>query len=420
METSQEETLMVFPYEWVYKDSYTDEDNLAIHAWCLDKNSVPYFLRIEDFPILCYVELPQYVNNRFTIWTEDMARVIYNYLVWRLEGADHSPFGFLFSYKKKTYYYFGEVSYPMIMLRFKNMESMKHCENLLNYPIRTKRFGNLKCRMWESKIPPIRKMLTNQRMSYSQWFTVKGKKVDADYRISSVENEYIVQFQTMEAVPNDICDGWRINFRVLAFDIECYSDNKRMFPDAWCAKHQAYIISCIYQVSGYRDTRKRYAIILGKCSEIPKERLDNTSLIHVESEEELIDKFAELIMKLDPEIVTGYNIFGFDYMYLHIRLIQRMLEWPVMGRIPAEKAVMEDQEWNSGAYGHNIIYDLKMNGRINVDLLPIIRRDHKLLKYTLDYVAGHFLNAHKHDITAMDIFVCIKKVSRHIIQSIFQ
>ena len=399
---STEEILTLFPYEWVVKDTYTDDDKVAIHVWSLDKDSNPYLLRIEDFPVLCYLELPMVVQGQYKAWSQYMAKQVMGYLNFRL--GDHATIGYTLRYMKKTYYYVGEMTYPMILLKFKSLDAMRHCENIVKYPLKIKNLGSINCSLWESKIPIVRKLLTNQEMSYSQWFTVRAEQVESDLQISSLKKEYIGKWRTMKAIPIDICDTWRIYPRILAFDIECYSDNKRVFPDAWCAKHVAYMISCIFQTYNQLETRKRYAIILGPCAQIPEDKLENTEIIHVNSEEELVNAFAELILRKDPEIVTGYNIFGFDYKYLHIRLIQQLHEWPIMGRLLGEKAIMKDQEWSSGAYGHQIIYDLKMDGRINVDLLPIIRRDYKLLKYNLNFVAQHFIGAHKHDITAPDMF----------------
>jgi len=399
---SEEEILTLFPYEWVEKDEYTDDDRIAIHVWCMDQDSKPYFLRIEDFPVLCYVELPMILQGQYRQWNNSMAKKFMSYLNYRLK--EHAAIDYNLLYMKKTYYYMGELTYPMLLLKFKSLKALRHCENILKYTLNTKDFGYIKCNIWEHKIPTTRKLLTNQYMSYSEWFTVRGKKVESDLRLSSLDEEYIVQWKTIRPIPTEICDKWRIYPRILSFDIECYSDNKRVFPDAWCVKHVAYMISCIFQVYNRVETRMRYAIILGPCADIPKEKLCNTEIIHVETEEELVNAFADLILTRDPEIITGYNIFGFDYKYLHVRLIQQLLEWPVMGRLLGEKAVMKDQEWSSGAYGHQIIYDLKMDGRINVDLLPIIKRDYKLLKYTLDFVAEHFLGSHKHDITAPDMF----------------
>nr|QBK92039.1 MAG: DNA polymerase elongation subunit family B [Pithovirus LCPAC304] len=397
--------LTVFPYEWVVKDEYTDEGHIAIHVWCLDRDSKPYFLRIEDFPVTCYVELPTIVYGRPFQWNRIAAQKVVAYLNFRLNGAqDHAPIGHSLTFRKKTYYYLGEGLYPMLLLQFKSIQALNHCQNLLKYPLKTREYGTLRCHVWESKIPIVRKLLTGQHMSFSQWFTVQGDYVEESLRISTMDDEYVVDSRTMEPIPHEVCDGWRVYPRILAFDIECYSDNKRIFPSAWHATHVAYMISCIYQVYNHRSTRKRYAIILGPCAEIPSSRLENTEIIHVTTEYELVKAFGKLVLKTDPEIVTGYNIFGFDYKYLHERLTQKMYEWPMMGRLPDGKTVMDNNEWSSGAYGLNVIYDLKMDGRINIDLLPIIRRDYKLLKYTLDFVSNYFLGTRKHDITAPDMF----------------
>jgi len=410
MSVSKSVKLTVFPYEFVVKDTYTDDDSVAIHVWCLDKHSKPAFLRIEDFPAFCYVELPVIVNNTDFTWNKSRVKKLYDYFCFRLGKSDrnpkdHSPIGYKLEFRKKTYYYYNDDKHPMMMVKFKSLDAMRHFENILKYPLNTgKRFGTIKCQAWETKIPIVRKLLTNQGMSYSQWFTVNATPIEEFERKSTVKAEYKIDWRSISPINLEISEKFRIYPKILAFDIECYSDDKRVFPNQWHAKHVAYMISCIYQVYNNIESRRRYAIILGPCADIPKEKLKNTEIIHVLSEYELVQAFGDLVLKLDPEIVTGYNIFGFDYKYLDSRLTQRLNEWPVMGRIPEEKALMNKQEWSSGAYGHNVIYDLKMDGRINIDLLPIIKRDYKLLKYTLDYVSNYFLKAHKHDITAPDMF----------------
>ena len=240
-EAEKAEILTLFPYEWVVKDKYTDDDKVAIHVWSLDKDSKPYLLRIEDFPVLCYLELPLVVQGQYREWKPHMVKKVMSYLDFRL--GDHATIDYNLRYLKKTYYYKGEMTYPMVMLKFKSMEAMRHCRNIIKYPLNIKGYGRIKCNLWESEIPIVRKLLTNQRMSYSQWFTVQATPVESDLQISSLKKEYIGKWRTMNPIPTEICDNWRIYPRILSFDIECYSDNKKVFPDAWCAKHVAYMVS---------------------------------------------------------------------------------------------------------------------------------------------------------------------------------
>src|SRR5680860_76151 len=119
---STEEILTLFPYEWVVKDTYTDDDKVAIHVWSLDKDSNPYLLRIEDFPVLCYLELPMVVQGQYKAWSQYMAKQVMGYLNFRL--GDHATIGYTLRYMKKTYYYVGEMTYPMILLKFKSLDAM--------------------------------------------------------------------------------------------------------------------------------------------------------------------------------------------------------------------------------------------------------------------------------------------------------
>jgi DNA polymerase elongation subunit (family B) len=388
----------------VEKEKYTDDERLAIHIWCLDEKSQPHFVRIENFPVLCYLELPK------TIWSRDpnqntiKTQKLVSYLHWKLRKADHEPIGHRLEYRRRVYYFTNEGELPMLKLQFKNLDSLRHCRNVVKYPIRLKGYPEFKCKIWEYDIGPIRKMLTHRGMTYSQPFYIEAKPVEEALKLTDMEHEYIGDWKTMVAVPSEEADKMQLYPKIIAFDIECYSDDKKMFPNEWNVPHVAYMVSLIYQVFKKPETRERYAVILGPCGNIPSSRLEGVVVYNVKSEKRLVDKMAEIILMKDVEIISGYNIFGFDYKYLHRRLTQKLHEWPRMGKIVDEKAVMKSNAWSSGVYGHNAIFDLKMAGRINIDLLPIIKRDHKLMKYSLDFVANHFLGSHKHDITAADMF----------------
>nr|QBK91361.1 MAG: DNA polymerase elongation subunit family B [Pithovirus LCPAC202] len=124
--------------------------------------------------------------------------------------------------------------------------------------------------------------------------------------------------------------------------------------------------------------------------------------------------------ELDPEIVTGYNIFGFDYPYLNKRLIRKGLKWPAMGRLlHSKETVMGGNTWSSSGYGHNSIKYLDMDGRINVDMMHIIKREHKLPTYTLEAVGQHFLGAGKNDVPAEMMFdiVTLMKMLQDVLET---
>lgn len=399
-------------YDWVVHDTdkYGGSDNTLIHIWALNQQSKRYLLRIDDFPIFCFIELPSYINNYKHNWNDDQATVFIKNLSFLLK-AD-APIAHKFYRLKLTYYYQGDRRYPMIRVVFNNINAMRHCKNVLAKSIQTKQWGTIKCDVWEADISPIRKLLTMAKVKYSGWFQVLGEKVHEDEKISSIENEYFVNWKTMGPIAEDICQNWITYPGMLAFDIETYSNNHLAFPDKYNARHVAYMISCIFQRFGDNSTRKRYGIIMGNCNEIPKETLDDCVIIKVSSEYELIEAFAKVILETDPEVITGYNILSFDYPYLNKRLLREGNDWPYMGLILDEVPFPHEFSWSSDGAGFNEVFDLKIEGRINIDMLPVVRRDYKLDNYDLNTVSKHFLKKGKHDVKASDMFVYYENQQR--------
>ena len=79
--------------------------------------------------------------------------------------------------------------------------------------------------------------------------------------------------------------------------------------------------------------------------------------------------------------------------------------WQPFGRTIGQIPTLFNKNWQSNAYGHNRVNYLISSGRIAcLDVLPMIRKSHKLEKYNLEYVSRYFLEKGKHDITAKEMF----------------
>lgn len=392
--------LKVHAYDWNIVDVDVDTDTTAIHCWALDKNSDPYLLRFRDFPVFCFIELPMYVNNAYYQWTRPHVDHFIEDLSFRLK--DHAPIRYNLQYTNKIYYYRNNLKFPMVQVCFSTIEAMNHCRNILKKPIKTRYWGFLSCNVYETSIPLYRKLLTVKNTKFAEWFRVFGTKVEPGMNISTLENEYIVQWNTLAPLAPEECLGWVSEPGRLAIDIECYSDRHLAMPDKYNAKHLVYIISCVYEK--FNQERTRYAIVVGDCDQIPEERLANCYVIKVTNELQLHDAFAEVVRITDPEIILGYNILLFDYPYMDHRLKRLLKEWPQMGRIIGKNAVMSNKVWESKAYGRMSMNILQMDGRISLDMMPIIKRDHKLDQYNLNFVSKHFIGESKHDVSPQEMF----------------
>lgn len=383
----------------------TSEMHVNINLWCLDRESKPWLVRIDDFPAFCYIELPTVVGGRPCEWNDIRAGKVVDYL--KRTMGDNAPFNHVFGMFQKLYYYQADKKNPMIFIYFRTLDALNHCRNKLSKPINISGFGTMMLNVYETQVDIVRKLFTVQNCSFCSWLSVKGREIllDSDLRLTTggteekPMREIMVSYKNIQQERSKESESWFTFPRILAFDIETYSDNHKAMPDDLNIKHVSNIISCIYYEVGKPELRKKYVFVLGD-----SEPVEGATVVCINTEIEMIEAFCKLIVDLDPEIISGYNIFAYDYRYLDNRLKIKMKEWPAMGRLLNKPSTMSTMKWKSGAYGYNIINILQMEGRISIDMLPIVKRDYRLDKYSLDFVSSHFLGRTKHDVKPVDMF----------------
>ena len=390
-------TLTVHAMDWKIKDEFDINNKVVIHCWGFSRDSTPYLLRFHDFPAHCYVELPLFIGNRKIFWSGYKVQQVYEKICWKL--GENKPFKYFLKHSEKLYYYRGGKKYPMLVLLFNTIKAMYDCSKKLSKPFKVFNLGIVACKVWETKISLVRKLLTLRNMKYCQWFNIEGVKVIGEDKVSKLEHEYVVDRCTMNPIPPEQTSSWVTNPTVFSFDIETYTDRHSALPDPYSSKHVAYMISCVFQRLGDKSSRITDIILYGDCN-----TTDTANVIMVNSEIEMIDKMVELVNKYDPDILTGYNIFSYDNPYLDTRLKRRLREWNSMSRLINDTTKLTSFSWGSSAYGHNDINLLDMDGRIMIDMYPIIRRDYKLKLYTLKYVSTYFLGHTKLDVTPRQMF----------------
>lgn len=382
-----------------YDSTFVDD---RLQLWCLDRQSNPVHVIIKNVPIYCYIELP----NTNVEWDDTTVEMLFEDMK-NIHGRC-KPIDMKYTPRMKLYYHQQDTKSHFARVFFDTWDSMRFCAGRLKKQMTYENFGVLSFKVFENDISIRRKVFTIQRLGYAQWFKFKGIEVpfDEDIRIATPGNdfrkirEFIVNdYRELKAVPASESKGWTTKPRVLSFDIETYSDNHYAMPDRENPDHVIYMISCLFQVTNEPSTRKKYVIMTEACKDIP-----GAEIIMAKDEEDLLVKFMELIETLDPEIMMGYNIFGYDYPYIEARYKQYRQNYEPCGRYYEEIPTMYMSEWSSGAYGKTTIFYLNMAGRITIDLLPFIRRDYKFDKYTLDFVAGKLLGSAKHDVTAIQMF----------------
>ena len=171
--------------------------------------------------------------------------------------------------------------------------------------------------------------------------------------------------------------------------------------------HAAPVTACNSEELSRGACPVRHILVLGSCEPIEEK---GTFVRSFDKEEDLLLAFVGLVRELDPDVLLGYNIYGFDMSYMYERAIELMgpsrttREFCRFGRIEGFPSAYVEQKLSSSALGDNVLKYIDMHGRIVIDLMKVVQRDHRLDSYKLDAVAEHFTGLRKNDVSPNDVF----------------
>lgn len=160
---------------------------------------------------------------------------------------------------------------------------------------------------------------------------------------------------------------------------------------------------------GQSQCHKKVIFSLGTCDQLG----DGIDVREFDKEEDMIMAWCDLINETNPDIITGYNIFGFDFNYIYHRALELGCEreFCKIGRLVGHTSAFKTAKLSSSALGDNLMKYVEMEGRTLIDLMKVVQRDHRLDSYKLDNVANHFMKMNKNDVSPQDIFRLYKGTS---------
>lgn len=388
------------PYQWISAD--LDEEEACIKVWCHVKDSSQQALvRIHNFLPRLTIEFPRKYANK------DYVHAWYQSFQKYMEEKGNAPCHFRVFVAKTLYYYTSKPNGVFIELMFRTEEAKRHAANYLNkWPRHVFVNGQrdtIHVKVHEKDIETWLKYLTAHKQQLCQWIKVPMEAlVPPEKRVSVLDLEFKINGgMVLESIPLDATQDW-ISYPIVAsFDIETYSNNHKQFPNSTYALHECYMMSVIIKVLNKPEPPKRILICTKCCDDIK-----DSEVYVVESEVDLIHKFSDIISEYSPTILTGYNIFRYDIVYMNNRLKIFHEEWKNLSLLKEHKTTMKVIEWQSSAYNNVHIDHLTCEGRYMIDMYNIIRREYtKLSDYKLDTVAKYFLDGQgKNPVTPIQMF----------------
>ena len=117
------------------------------------------------------------------------------------------------------------------------------------------------------------------------------------------------------------------------------------------------------------------------------------------TEKEMILGWFKWMIQRNPDILLGYNIFGFDEAYLWHRAEELELvggssflhAFTRLFELGSEMK-LEEKFLSSSAMGDNRMYIWTAHGRLQIDMFHYIKRNHTLPSYKLDEVTKYFMS----------------------------
>ncbi len=145
---------------------------------------------------------------------------------------------------------------------------------------------------------------------------------------------------------------------------------------------------------GTAETTERHLFVFPDCAP-----LDDIVVHAYETEKEMIQAWYEWMVERNPDILLGYNIFGFDESYLWHRaeelgLVNLESSLHGMSRLVelGSEMKLEEKFLSSSAMGDNRMYIWTTHGRLQIDMFHYIKRSITLPSYKLDEVTKHFMS----------------------------
>jgi DNA polymerase elongation subunit (family B) len=165
---------------------------------------------------------------------------------------------------------------------------------------------------------------------------------------------------------------------------------KNIFPELEGDK--VTFIGSTFMNFGDQEPFMNHCIVLNSCANLP---MENSIVESYNTEKEVLLAWQKLVQRENPDIVIGYNIFGFDYIFMFKRAEENNCaeEFLKLSRNKDEicATLIKDENGRfTGKYkieessiqiasGQHDLRFIKMNGRLQVDLYNFYRREANLI-----------------------------------------
>jgi DNA polymerase delta subunit 1 len=281
-------------------------------------------------------------------------------------------------------------------LNFSTLADFKSCDNRLKKALSAEDSRPLK--VYESAIEPLLRFMHRTGIQSTGWLDTGSNCIRSHLTTVNIDL-FCKDWRTLKPVKDK---DENAPFIVASFDIECYSSTGK-FPDADIPEDCCFQIAFTLKRLGEKEIYKRTCLVFGPHTPDP-------DIVQFETEKDLLIGFKNYIREHDIDILTGWNIWGFDLEYLYKRamVVDCLDQFNELGKIKGLATSVAYKKLSSGALGDNVLKLLPISGVFIFDLFQDVKREQKLDSYSLNSVSERFLGDQKIDMPPKEIFARFK------------
>lgn len=345
---------------------------------CVTTAFTPYF----------FVKLPRNI-------TQQKVQIIYN----KIEKA--CP-GCLTSYntihRKDVWGFQNNEQFPYLQLFFRNLASRRMVAGRLRRPLPDE---SIRMKMYESNLDPVLRLMHRTGIQSTGWLDT-GDLCTAAYNAHVDIDLECKNWRELKPVENPKTAP----FVVASVDIECNSSTGK-FPDADIQGDACFQIAISLCKFGSDEPYDKTCL----CYKKTDPELEGSTILSYDTEREMLMAFREYLHDKDVDIITGWNIFGFDLEYLMKRAIVTRcdLKFFQLSKLRGHNCELTLKKLSSSALGDNDLKLVSMPGRFIFDLFHEVKKGYKLDSYKLDNVSKLYLGDSKIDMPAKEMFARYKE-----------
>ena len=291
--------------------------------------------------------------------------------------------------------------FAYMKINFKDLQARRLVDSFLRRPLDRSPelyeiFGVRNVKVYESNLDPVLRLMHRTGIQSTGWLDTGERCVRS--HIANVDIDlFCNDWTTLKPVARDDIAP----FVVASVDIECNSSTGK-FPDANILGDACFQIAISLCKFGSDEPYDKTCL----CYKQTDSNLEGCDIRSYATEKEMLEAFQKYLHSKDIDIITGWNIFGFDmeYIYKRAQINKCNYDFYNLGKLKDIDSQLVIKKLSSSALGDNFLKLLPMSGRFIFDLFHEVKKGYKLDSYKLDSVSKLYLGDQKIDMAPKEMF----------------